>query len=237
MTPESPIDVGPRRRWRHVVVLSTVALLAFVALAFVVARAKSPPVGRLGYQTTGIGGGSGGFWVAGRPYRVTSPPLYDVGSAPIVLQQISMITTGCKVRVLEDGLFRVHEAGYQEALGPTSARDLQRFGYRGPIGSVRGLKLRHSTEFDPSYVEVYTIVPPSQRTFAVLGFKVRFDSGGTEITQYLGYPETFLPILAGHTAFHAPFGRIDNIGSRIGVTPDGETRGFACEPLAPYEGS
>jgi hypothetical protein len=233
------LNVGPHRRWGRLALTTTAVVAALVgATTFVALSNPRPSVGRLGYGTTGIGsGGGGGFFDVGRTYAVATPPLYDAGRAPLVLQRISVLTTGCSAPVVRTDLFRSNQMGDEEALGTTWRSGFRHFGYRGYVGPLKGIVLRHATQDTRSYVEVFTLSTPTSGAFALLGFKVQFTSGGSQVTQYLGSPLTFLPIVPGHAATHAPWGTIDNLDEHVGVAMDGDSRGFPCAAMAPYSGS
>ena len=188
------LDTGPKHRW--LLIIGTLVVFIGIAGTIVwVTRAQQAlpsPQGVLEYQNAGVSGYGG--YVVGAPYSIGTPPLVNVGKAPLTLQSIALISTGCRISVVSTGMFHFKGAGVE--LGPANDPRSQWskvWGLTVARAEVRGMVLRPATPSAPSFKDVITFEVPQQGAIAIAGFRVRYVTAGVERTEDLRVAQALLP--------------------------------------------
>jgi hypothetical protein len=155
-------------------------------------QSRSEPSGVLAYQNAGVS--EYGPYLVGVPYSVSTPPLVNIGRAPLTLEGIQLLTTGCSVKIESTSFLHFKGEGIQA--GPGDAPRSQWSPYNGTTraGLLQGRVLLPARYFSPSFKEIFTLGITDPGAFGVLGYKVTYRTGGQLHTEVLRVPQVLLPI-------------------------------------------
>ena len=226
---EPVAGVGPRLR-AQLVALAMLVVASLVGVTWLVAAGSSGPVGRLAYGDAGLSFSA--TYVAGSPFSVETPPLVDLGRAPLRLEKVALVTTGCQPSLDSTSFFHFRGAGISNGPNITPrAQWASVWHLVDRAGAPRGTVLRPGTEWSPSYVEVFTLSVPHSSAVLIAGFLATYETGGATHTQFLRERQVFLPRRRGESSTAADVRRGQRLLNSLRVSAQGAPSSVSCEVI------
>jgi hypothetical protein len=216
--------VSPRKVWAAIA-MATVATVLLVT--HLVAASSSVRLGYLGYGNSGVSGNGG--YVIGSPFSVMTPPLVNLGHAPLTLKSIDLVATGCRATTVSSVLYRFNGAGVEfgPGWGPRSTWGAS--GLKTPAGQLRGTVLRPGTEWTPGFKDVLTLVIPHPGAVLIAGFKITYETGGDLRSQILVVPQAYLPYQRSEARTAADFDDQMQVLNSLRISKQGTPSSRPCD--------
>lgn len=237
------LDVGPSRR-TILARTARVLLVLFVCGAGIagvveVTRTTSshgPRTGALGYQWLFASPvKSGSLYLVNQDFAVMTPPIYDAGDAPLTLETVTPLVTGCPAKVRSSVFYITHLIGVEAGPGDTPRSQWKGFGIDTRVVSPGPVTLNPGTDATGRrYVSLITVTPPNNGPWGIEGYKVTYLSNGLRRVGYLDDPQIYFPSVASLTANGSlPGGLFNKLLGQESVSRSGATHGFDCQSMTP----
>lgn len=236
------LDVGPS--WSTILARTARVLMVFLVCGAGVAgavevthttSARGQPMGSLGYQWLFPSPvKSGGLYLVNQDLAVMTPPIYDAGDAPLTLEKVTPLVTGCRARMQSATLYTSSLHGVEVGPLDTPRSQWRGFGIEARVENPNPVTLDPGNGLTgPEYVVVFTVEPPGNGPWGIEGYKVTFVSNGLQRVGYLDDPQVFIPSVASRSADGSLPGAFTRLLGQVGMTKDGATHGFDCQNMAP----
>lgn len=177
---------------------------------------------------------SGSLYLVGHEFAVMTPPIYDAGDAPLTLEKVTPLVTGCQARAQPGVLYTSNLHGVSAGPAGDPPSQWKDFGIEARVESLGPVTLSPGNGITgPEYVVVFNIAPPRNGPWGIEGYKVSYVSDGVPMVGYLDDPQVYIPSVASRSAHGSLPGAFARLLGQVGVTQDGATHGFACQDMAP----
>lgn len=177
---------------------------------------------------------SGSLYLVNHEFAVMTPPIYDAGDAPLTLEKVTPLVTGCRARLQSSFLYTSNLAGVDAGPGDSPSSQWRDFGIDARVRNPSPVTLDPQTDATfREYVVVFTVAPPGNGPWGIEGYKVSYVSDGVPMVGYLDDPQVYFPSVASRSAHGSLPAVFTRLLGQVGVTQDGATHGFACQDMAP----
>jgi hypothetical protein len=211
-----------------VVVLALVlSVIVALLVTHLVVASPNDRIGYLGYGRAGVSGDGG--YVVGSPFSVMTPPLVNLGHAPLTLESVNLVATGCPTTIVSSALYKFNGAGVEFGPGSDPPSRWSAFGLRARAGPLRGKVLRPGTERTPGFKDILTLHVLRPGAVLIAGFKVKYETEGSQRTQLLLVPQVYLPYLRGEARKNADLNLQSHVLSSLRISRQGTVSARPCE--------